>query len=51
MRGGVAVVQPVVVQNVPTLLVGGLSQQGPVGRHELTAEGRIGAGTVCIVAV
>lgn len=38
--GFVGVVQPVILDDVRTILIGRLGQQGPVGRHEFTVEGR-----------
>lgn len=47
----VGVVQSVVWENVPTILVGRAGQQGPICSHKLTAEGGIRSRTVRIVAV
>lgn len=47
----VGVVQSVVGENVPTILIGAMGQQGPICCHKLTAEGWIWSRTVRIVAV
>lgn len=49
--GFIAVVQLVILEDVPTLLIGRLGQQGPVGCHKFTVEGRRQSWTVCIMAV
>lgn len=38
--GFIGVVQSVIREDVPTLLIGCLGQQGPVGCHKFTVEGR-----------
>lgn len=47
----VGVVQSVVLENVPTMLIGRVGQQGPIRCQKLAAEGWIRSRTVRIVAV
>lgn len=51
VRCRVGVVQSVVCENVPTILIGPMGQHGPIRCHKLTAEGWIWSRTVGIVAV